>query len=430
MFATTDRDDQHAEAEFQHRKQRIHQQLVKSMDLAAVDQLDDESIRREVAQLAWEMIDETSPGLEPANRQRLHDELQSELYGLGPLEPLLEDPAVSDILVNGHDEVFVERHGCLEPAPVVFADSDHLMRIIQRVVARVGRRIDEVHPVVDARLPDGSRVNAIIPPLALGGPKLSIRRFVSSSLRLENLVANGSLSEDMAQFLTDAVRARMNILLSGGTGAGKTTLLDALSSAIPTGERIVTVEDSAELVLQHPHVVRLETRPPNNEGEGEFTQRDLLRNSLRMRPDRIIIGEVRGPEALDMLQAMNTGHDGSLSTIHANDTRDALSRLELMVAMTGYRMPVHVVREYIARGVHLVVHVARLKGGIRRVLRVSEVNGFEEGRFRLDDLFTCRLSGVDDRGVAVTQFETAPLPPQCLKRFEEYGVSTPRFWKT
>jgi pilus assembly protein CpaF len=310
----------------------------------------------------------------------------------------MKDPAISDILVNGPHEVFIERHGRLESAGVIFADERHLMRIIQRIVAKVGRRIDEVSPMVDARLPDGSRVNAIIPPLALDGPKLSIRRFGKHRLTADRLVDIGTAPPEMMQFLEAAVRARISFLISGGTGAGKTTLLNALSAYIPRGERLITIEDSAELMLDHIHVVRLETRDANVEGAGMVTQRDLVRNSLRMRPDRILVGEVRGAEALDMLQAMNTGHEGSLTTIHANDTRDALARLEMMVAMTGLELPIMVVRQYIAAGIRLVAHLTRLQGGARKITRISEVVGIEGGTYRLEDIFGYRQTGVDSEG--------------------------------
>jgi pilus assembly protein CpaF len=415
-------------AAFQTLTQKIHGRMVSSLDLAAVQRLDDEQVRAELDQLAWEYIDAEALGLSDAQRGALHKQLQHEIFGLGPLETLLADPQVSDVLVNGPEEVYIERQGKLKLTEVVFASEEHLMRIIQRAVSMVGRRIDETSPVVDARLEDGSRINAIIPPLALGGAKLSIRRFVASSLHLGNLISNGSLSVGMGEFLSAAVASRMNIIISGGTGAGKTTLLDALSAYIDPSERIVTVEDSAELVLQHPHVVRLETRPANNEGQGEFTQRDLVRNSLRMRPDRIIVGEVRGGEALDMLQAMNTGHDGSLSTVHANDTNDALARLELMISMAGFDLPVRIVRQYIASGIDLVVHVARLKGGVRRILRITEVLPLVDDEFQLSDIFRCKLAGIDDEGVTQSSFAPTGVVPECRNRFEQTGISFDDAW--
>lgn len=296
------------------------------------------------------------------------------------------------------------------------------MRIIQRIVSRVGRRIDEVSPMVDARLADGSRINAVVPPLALHGPKLSIRRFGAEHLKLERLLANGSLSEPMAEFLQAAIAARISFLIAGGTGAGKTTLLNALSRAIPLDERIITIEDSAELLLQHPHIVSMETRPSNSEGKGEVSARDLVRNCLRMRPDRILVGEVRGPEALDMLQAMNTGHEGSLTTIHANDTRDALARLEMMVAMSGFELPNKVVREYIAAGIKLIVHLARLKGGVRRIMRVTEIVSAHHGEYQLHDIFGFRQNGLDSQGQAKGEFYATGYRPACVSRFGDAGI--------
>ena len=355
-------------------------------------------------------------------RERLENELIDEVFGLGPLESLMRDPQVSDVLVNNPFEVYVERAGQLEPSEVIFADDDHLIRIIQRVVSRIGRRIDESSPMVDARLDDGSRVNAVIPPLALNGPSLSIRMFGAEPLTLDDLIANNSLSPDMAEFLTGATAGRMSLLISGGTGAGKTTLLNSLTSYVPDDERLITIEDVAELQLQHKHVVRMETRPANSEGGGEVTQRSLVRNSLRMRPDRIVVGEVRGAEALDMLQSMNTGHEGSMTTIHANDTRDALARLELMVAMAGFELPVSVVRQYIAAGIALVVHVARLKGGIRRVVRISEITGMNENGFMLEDIFGFEQTTVNDRGEAEGDFYVTGYRPNCLARLRTNGV--------
>jgi len=353
------------------------------------------------------------------------DDVFDEVFGLGPLESLMEDDSISDILVNHPHEVWVERRGRLESTDVCFADDAHLMRIIQRVVSRVGRRIDEVSPMVDARLPDGSRVNAVIPPLSLDGPTLSIRRFGKQPLQIEDLIESNSIHTDLVEFLAAAIDARVSFLISGGTGAGKTTLLNALTKFIPLDERLITVEDSAELQLQHRHVVRLETRPPNNEGSGEITPRALVRNSLRMRPDRIIIGEVRGAEALDMLQAMNTGHEGSLTTIHANDSRDALARLELMVAMSGFELPIPVVRQYVASGIALIVHLARLKGGVRRVMQVSEIVGVRDGGFHLEDVFGFEQTGVDELGVATGEFYFTGYRPLCLSRLRASGIRLP-----
>jgi len=408
--------------EFQRLKTAIHEELVESLDLSTLGQINEEELRAEIIQLAQELCRHRRKKLGDIDHERMVDELVDEVFGIGPLESLMRDPTVSDILVNGPHEVYVERHGILELTEVVFADEQHVMRIIQRIVARIGRRIDEVSPMVDARLPDGSRVNAVVPPLALQGPKLSIRRFGASYLTTEALTRNRSMLPEMAQFLAAAVEARVSFLISGGTGAGKTTLLGALSAYIPQDERLVTIEDSAELMLQHPHVVRMETRTSNTEGSGEVTQRELMRNSLRMRPDRILIGEVRGPEALDMLQAMNTGHEGSLTTIHANDTRDALARLEMMVAMSGFDLPVSVVRQYIAAGIKLVVHLARLKGGQRRIVRISEIVSTKDGEQQLEDIFGFEQTGIDEQGAAKGHFYATGYLPQCLSRLRGAGA--------
>jgi pilus assembly protein CpaF len=368
-----------------------------------------------------EIIAEERIEISGAELERLVAEMPNEMFGVGPLEKLLADPTVSDILVNHAHEIFVERSGVLKLTELVFADDSHLLRIIQRIAAQVGRRIDESSPMVDARLDDGSRINAIIPPLALDGPKLSIRRFGKHFCTLEALIGNGTLTWQMATFLDAAVKARKNILISGGTGSGKTTLLNALSSCIPDDQRIVTIEDSAELILQHRHVARLETRPPNSENLGAYSQRDLVRNSLRMRPDRIIVGEVRGAEALDMLQAMNTGHEGSLTTIHANNTADAISRLEMMVAMAGLELPHWVVRSYISSGISLIVHLTRLPGGARRVTRISELIKSPPDKIELSDLFVFEQSGVDESGQAVGHIEIRNRP-RCLADFREQGI--------
>ena len=411
------------EVQFQQLKTGVHQELVESLDLALIRQIDSQITREEIRELSADIYRRRKLSLEPELRERLLDELLDEVFGLGPLEPLMQDSTISDILVNSAEEVFIERNGRLERTEIVFADDRHVLRIIQRAASRVNRRVDESSPMVDARLPDGSRINAVIPPLALDGPKLSIRRFGADRLDVETLLANGSLSPQMAEFLQAAVAARVGIVISGGAGSGKTTLLNALSAFVPAEERIVTIEDSAELLLQHPHVARMETRPANVEGEGEVTQRELVRNSLRMRPDRIIIGEVRGAEALDMLQAMNTGHEGSLTTIHANDAQDALSRLEMMVAMSGVELPVGVVRQYIAAGIKLVVHLARLKGGPRRVMRAAEIVGVKDGEYLLEDVFSFRQEGLDEDGAAVGSFAAAGYSPRCLTRFADAGAT-------
>jgi pilus assembly protein CpaF len=413
------------EAEFQRLKTGIHRELLDSLDLSRITGLSDEELREDIRRLAEGMLRTRARTLPPIDEQRLIDELIAESFGLGPLEPYMQDPDVTDILVNGPNEVYVERLGRLQETNTVFADEEHLLQIIQRIVARVGRRIDEHSPMVDARLPDGSRVNAIIPPLALQGPVLSIRRFGHQPLQVQDLLVRGSICPEMVRLLEAAIEGRINIMISGGTGSGKTTLLNNLSKFIPAHERLVTIEDSAELKLQRKHVVKLETRPKSAEGTAEVTQRDLVRNALRMRPDRIIIGEVRGAEALDMLQAMNTGHEGSLTTIHANDTRDALSRLEVMVSMAGFDLPVAVTRRYIASAITLIVHLARLKGGVRRVMRISEITALENGDYAIQDLFGYQQTGVDDRGIARGHFYATGHVPQFLRRLIEQGIDLP-----
>ncbi|HZY83587.1 MAG TPA: CpaF family protein [Gemmataceae bacterium] len=409
---------------FQRLKADVHRRLVETIDVTMLGRWKPERLRREMRALAMEMAQSTPEMLNAVERERLITEVLDEAFGLGPLEVFMKDPTVSDILVNGPQEVYVERFGRLEETPVVFADNTHLITIIQRIAAQVGRRIDEFSPMVDARLPDGSRVNAIIPPLALDGPVLSIRRF-GVKLNVEDLMANATMPPEFAEFLNAVIVARLNMLISGGTGAGKTTLLNSLSRFIPHDERLVTIEDSAELQLQQPHVVRLETRPPNLEGVGEVTQRDLVRNALRMRPDRIIVGEARGGEALDMLQAMNTGHEGSLTTIHANNTRDALARLEMMVTMAGFEMPLPLVRNYIATAMRLLVHMVRLKGGTRKVLRISEIVGLKRRKYYvLKDVFGFRQTGLRD-GMAVGEFYATGYVPSFLDRLHTAGVDLP-----
>ncbi|MEO8493457.1 MAG: CpaF family protein [Planctomycetota bacterium] len=413
------------EREFQQIKSVIHQQLIESLDLSNVTEDDQGRLYQQIRQLAGKVCKNRRELLGRVDRERLLDELMAEIYGVGPLQQWMDDPDVTDILVNDPYTVYVERNGRLELTGTIFADEEHLLRIIRRIVAQLGRRIDEASPMVDARLPDGSRVNAVIPPMALDGPALSIRRFGRRPLQLDDLLAKRSITPEMASFLQAAVEARIGLLVSGGTGAGKTTLLNALSSAIPESERLITIEDSAELLLQHRHLVRMETRPANTEGVGELAQRDLVRNSLRMRPDRIIVGEVRGPEVWDMLQAMNTGHEGSLTTIHANSARDALSRLEMMVAMTGYEMPVAVVRQYVASGMRLVVQAARLKGGSRKIVGVSEIRGVVGGEYQLDEIFGFEQTGVDAEGNAIGRFYATGYRPECLSRITAAGLSLP-----
>jgi pilus assembly protein CpaF len=410
------------ELRFQQVKVAIHEELVDSLELSLLAQADPDQMAGRVRAVAQEICKEKSRKIKDVDWDRMLRDLDYEVFGLGPIEPLMHDETISDILVNNAYEVFIERRGLLQETDVIFADDAHLLRIIQRIVSRVGRRIDEVSPLVDARLPDGSRVNAIIPPLALDGPTLSIRRFGADPLKINDLLKLGSITQEMVDFLAAAIESRISFLISGGTGSGKTTLLNALTRFIPQDERLVTIEDSAELIIQHRHVIRLETRPPNTEGTGEITQRILVRNSLRMRPDRIIVGEVRGPEALDMLQAMNTGHEGSLTTIHANDTRDALARLEMMVAMTGYDLPVPVVRQYVAAGIRLLVHLARLKGGKRVALRISEILDVKHGNYEVQDIFGFRQTGIDETGTAVGEFYATGYVPHCLERMKSSGA--------
>ena len=403
-------------------KTRIHRQLIERIDLSKLHACPRELVEQQIRHILEDLLAEDGTPLSRREREQIVVDVQHEAFGLGPLEPLMRDRTISDILVNGAREVYVERRGKLERTDVMFRDDSHLLHIIERIVSQVGRRVDESSPMVDARLADGSRVNAIIPPLALNGPVLSIRRFAAEPYRMQDLLAFGTLTPDMAKVLVAAVRARLNILVSGGTGGGKTTLLNVLSSAIPNNERILTIEDSAELQLQQAHVVRLETRPPNIEGKGAINQRDMVRNALRMRPDRIVVGEVRGPEVLDMLQAMNTGHDGSLSTVHANSTRDALSRIETMVLMAGLPLPVRVLREYIASAINIVIHVARLADGTRKVLRFTEVIGMEESVITTQDIFLFEQEGVDPHGRVVGFHRATGVRPKFSDRLLRTGI--------
>jgi len=396
------------------------------MDLTKLNSLTQEQIHAEVSRLAETVLAQEAAPLSASEKERLVNDVQHELFGLGPLEPLLADTTISDILVNAHDTIYIERRGKLEVTSVTFKDDEHLMRVIERIVSSVGRRIDESSPMVDARLQDGSRVNAIIPPLSIDGPVLSIRRFGAEPLKMTKLIENKALTRDIADMLQMCVTARLNVLISGGTGAGKTTLLNALSAFIPEVERIVTIEDSAELQLQQPHVVRLETRPPNIEGRGEVTQRDLVRNALRMRPDRIVIGEVRGGEAIDMLQAMNTGHDGSLTTIHANTPRDAMARLETMIQMTGMRLSDRAMRQQIASALDLVVQVARLSDGGRRLTSISEITGMEGETITMQEIFQYERSGVDSQGQVIGRFKATGIRPRFAERLKSYGLQLPR----
>ena len=410
---------------YQQMKSRVHQLLLTRLDLEAMEGLTPERLRDELNVMVERLLVEENVVVNAAERRSLVRDIQHEMLGLGPLEPLLADPTISDILVNGAKQVYVERRGQLSLTEVSFSDDDHLMKIIDKIVSRVGRRVDESSPMVDARLPDGSRVNVIIPPLALDGPVLSIRRFSAVPLTMENLIEGKTLTPEMAQILQALATAEMNLIISGGTGSGKTTLLNIMSGYIDHGERIVTIEDAAELRLRQPHVVRLETRPPNIEGRGEVNQRSLVRNALRMRPDRIILGEVRGAEALDMLQAMNTGHDGSMTTIHANTGRDALGRMENMLAMGGLNLPPKVARAQIASAVNAIVQVSRLTDGRRKVMSVTELTGMEGDVITMQDIFVYKQTGVDSDGTVKGYFQATGVRPRFVERLRAHGVTVP-----
>jgi pilus assembly protein CpaF len=422
---TSDAPPSAAAEQFLRHKKELHQELIASMDLSAIGTMSEEDLRLEVRRAAEDLSRNGSGLFSLSERERLVNEVLDETFGLGPLEPLMRDATITDILINGPKMVYVERQGRLEPTNIAFHDERHLLQIVQRIAGRVGRRVDETSPMVDARLPDGSRINAIIPPLALDGTLVSIRRFGAKPLLISDLLNKKAITREMIEFLGACVKARINTVISGGTGSGKTTLLNALSAFIPVHERVVTIEDAAELKLQQPHVARMETRPPNIEGTGEVTTRDLVRNALRMRPDRIIVGECRGAEALDMLQAMNTGHDGSLTTIHANDTRDALSRLEMMVGMAGFDMPIWLIRRQITAGVQLMVQVARLHGGARKVVKISELTGMEGEVASMHDIFVFKQTGVDDEGVAQGYFAATGIRPKCLEKLESASLRLP-----
>ncbi|MDB5764991.1 MAG: type secretion system protein [Herminiimonas sp.] len=407
---------------YQELKRRIHQILLDRIDLESMQRLSQEQTRREIKALVERLLEEETAVINDIERKNLVRDIQNEMLGFGPLEPLLADPTVSDILVNTYKQVYVERHGKLELTDVVFTDDAHLLKVIDKIVSRVGRRIDESSPMVDARLPDGSRVNAIIPPLAIDGPVMSIRRFSAVPLRMDDLIGYRSLTADMAEVLQRLSRAKINILISGGTGSGKTTMLNALSGSIGLSERIVTIEDAAELQLQQPHVVRLETRPPNIEGKGEVTQRALVRNALRMRPDRIILGEVRGGEALDMLQAMNTGHEGSMATIHANTPRDALTRLENMISMAAASLPTKAMRQQISSAIGVVVQVGRLTDGKRKVLSILEITGMEGEVITTQEIFAFRQTGMDANSEIIGHFCATGIRPRFLERLSAFGI--------
>jgi pilus assembly protein CpaF len=408
-------------------KIRIHDRLLDFLDLTVIDTVAQDVLRRELGVFIERFLaqEEKALPLNSSERERLIREIADEILGLGPLEPFLQDPTVSDILVNTYKSIYVERYGKLEVTDARFKDDGHLRKIIEKIVSSIGRRIDESSPMVDARLADGSRVNAIIPPLAIDGPMLSIRRFAADPLELEDLIAFGTLTAEVGEILKGMVKAKLNVIISGGTGSGKTTTLNVLSRFIPVDERIVTIEDAAELQLKQDHLIRLETRPPNIEGIGEITQRDLVRNSLRMRPDRIIVGEVRGQEAFDMLQAMNTGHEGSLTTIHANSPRDALMRLETMVAMANLEIPSQFMRGYISSAIDVVIHIARLTDGKRKLTSVQEITGMEGDIITLQEIFCFQQSGIDSEGNVRGSFRFQGVRPKFIEKFMAYGIKVP-----
>jgi len=407
---------------FRELKKEILEHLLQTLDLAKLDNLDHAVVSGRLSAAITERLQEQNRLMTDADRLRLIQEVNNEILGLGPLEPLLLDDSISDILVNGSGQVYIEREGKLTLTDVRFQDDAHLLNVIGRIVAGVGRRIDEASPMVDARLHDGSRVNAIIPPLALDGPILSIRRFGRDPLTIDDLIRNGTVTNEMVEFLQAIVRARLNLIVCGGTGSGKTTMLNCLTSFIPPSERIVTIEDSAELSLQQPHVVRLETRPPNLEGKGEVTQRDLVRNTLRMRPDRIIVGEVRGAEVVDMLQAMSTGHDGSISTIHANNPRDSLGRLEMMMMFSGFALPERAMRQQVSSAINLFVHVNRLPDGTRKVVKISEITGMEGETIMMQDLYEFVRTGISADGKVMGSFRATGIRSTFARRLEAAGV--------
>ena len=406
-------------------KSRIHHKLLERLDICQMEDLDDDSRAKEIRQALGYLLEEEEEPLNMAEKARLVKELEFEILGLGPLEPLLADPAISDILVNRHNQVYIEKLGKLQLVDVRFQDNNHLLKIINKIVSNVGRRIDESTPMVDARLPDGSRVNAIIGPLALDGAMLSIRRFAVQRPTLEDLVHKGSLTAAIGEVLKAIAVAKLNVVISGGTGAGKTTMLNILSGFIPSTERIITIEDSAELQLQQEHVCRLETRPPNVEGKGEVTQRELVRNSLRMRPDRVIVGEVRGAEVIDMLQAMNTGHEGSMTTIHANTSRDALTRLETMISLSGLTIQEKTARQMISSSIDVIIQLVRHSDGVRRMTSLSEITGMESGIISMQDIFVFERQGVDEEGNILGHFVTSGIRPRFADRCRIFGVPLP-----
>lgn len=406
-------------------KRRLHQEVIGAIDLALMERLSEDELQLEVRRKAEELCRQNSELLSSSDRAKLVEEVLDEAFGYGPIEGLMGDHQISDILINGPRQIYFEKNGRLQECDVAFHDENHLLQILQRIVASAGRRIDEKSPMVDIGLPDGSRLNAIIKPLALNGPLVSIRRFGSRPLTMKDLLRLEAITPEMVEFLQACVEARVNIVISGGTGSGKTTLLNCLSRFIHPSERVATIEDAAELLLQQPHVVKMETRPANLEGEGEVTMRDLLRNTLRMRPDRIIIGECRGPETLDMLQAMNTGHEGSLTTIHANSPREAITRMEMMVGMGGFDLPVWVIRKQVASSINIVIQTARLLGGKRKVVKISEITGMESDAVMMHDIFQFVQTGIDEDRAAVGYFEATGMRPECLSKLSISGASLP-----
>ena len=422
LVSAESRGDEARESALQDLKGRVHYKVIDQMDLSLLGENPAAETERELETVIRAVVDAEPDPLSQGERDNLVREIKNEVLGLGPLEPILADPTVNDILVNSYNRIFVERKGRLERISTRFRDDQHLLKIIDKIASAVGRRIDEASPMVDARLEDGSRVNAIIPPLALDGPSLSIRKFSVDPLTVDDLIRFGTISTAAAKLFEAVVKSRLNVLISGGTGTGKTTMLNVMSSYIPSRERIVTIEDSAELQLQQEHVVRLETRPPNIEGHGEVTLRDLVRNSLRMRPDRIVVGEVRGGEALDMMQAMNTGHDGSLTTVHANSPRDALSRLETLMSMAGMDIPDKALKQQVASAVHIIIQLVRLSDGSRRMVSFQEVTGMEGDTITMQEIFRFTQTGVDERGKVVGHFGPTGIRPRCAERIKSFGI--------
>lgn len=413
------------EVDFETLKTVIHSKLVEKLDLSRLGDLEGETLRREIRLVVEHLCDTENSLLNRSERERLIEEVLDETFGYGPLEILLKEPGVADIMINGPKNVFIEKHGRIVRSDVTFRDNAHLLQILDRIVSRVGRRVDETTPMVDARLPDGSRLNAIIPPLALDGPSITIRKFGSKPLGLEDLLKFGAFTPEMVMLLEGAIKARLNIIISGGTGSGKTTLLNTLSSFVQSDHRVITIEDAAELQLQQEHVLRLETRPANIEGKGRVTATDLVRNALRMRPDRIIIGECRGPETMDMLQAMNTGHEGSMTTVHANNPRDAVARIETMITMGGVEMPLKALRHQFSSAVNLIIQASRLQGGPRKVTYITEVMGMEGDTVIMQDIFVFVKDGVDETGRCFGHFEATGVRPSFLDRFQQAGIRLP-----